>query len=430
MKNKNHTLQAYKYFTRNYGLVQSLKQISDERINPRVGLAPSLLSFIISVMSGLHSFNSIEEAIRDGDFRKFIRGERLPSADSFSDLFCMCDLDELEQVLVKTVQKARHNKALKKNSIDGWKVVAIDGFHSFTMTSERLGKDAHTYRIEQKDGSIRKEFRENAIAASYVGQQPRLVLKIRRIPQGEGELTAAKKLLDELNRDHFQYCDLITADSLYANAPFINAVLSNKKDCVIRIKQEDTDLIKDAESLFERRACDFSYRNVTPKDERQDTGLLYDIDIWDEQDFTIWEKVDQPLRVLKVKERQKKVNVQGEIIDEQTQVSYFLTTVEKGLLDAFKVWKIAHRRWDEENSLFHWLKTHWNLDHRYSHKPCVIQVIYTLYAIAYNLFQLYLHRNLRSFNPRKQTKKGFMRRFYRGLVRLDEYLLQPARAPG
>jgi len=31
--------------------------------------------------------------------------------------------------------------------------------------------------------------------------------------------------------------------------------------------------------------------------------------------------------------------------------------MEKVQLKAFTAWKIAHRRWDEENSVFHWLKT-------------------------------------------------------------------------
>lgn len=429
MKNKNHTLKAYRYFNRVYGLNQLLEEIKDIRVNPSIPLAPALASFIISVLSGLHSFHAIEEAIEDGDFRKFIRGEELPSADSYNDIFADCDVKELHKVLVSIVQKARYNKALNGNSIDGWKVVAIDGFHSFTMTSEKLGKDAHTYCMDN-DGSKKKEYREYGVTASYVGSNPRMILKIKRIPKGEGELTAARKLVDELNRDYCQYCDLIVADALYANAPFINTVLRNHKDCVIRIKQENTDLVRSAEGLFAGRPCDESFRDVTPKDETQESGVLYDIDIWDEQGFTIWDTVDQPLRVLKIKERKKEVNAKGEVIDEEVQVSYFITTVGKEVLKAFTVWKIAHRRWDVENSVFHWLKTYWNLDRRYSHLPEVIQVVYTLYAIAYNLLHLYLYRNLRSFDPKKQSKIRFMLNFYKGLVKLEEYLYCRARAPG
>ena len=56
---------------------------------------------------------------------------------------------------------------------------------------------------------------------------------------GKGELTAAKNLVRELNRDHHQYCDVIVADSLYINAPFINTCLRNNKDGEI-VEEETT----------------------------------------------------------------------------------------------------------------------------------------------------------------------------------------------
>lgn len=55
------------------------------------------------------------------------------------------NLDGLRESAAKIIQKARYNKSLNKNTIDGLKVVAIDGTHVFTMTSERLGKNVHKY---------------------------------------------------------------------------------------------------------------------------------------------------------------------------------------------------------------------------------------------------------------------------------------------
>lgn len=430
MNNKNHTLCSYRYFNRVYGFDQLLDAIRDKRTNPTIPLGPTLASFIVGLMSGLYSFNALEEAIRDGDFNKFIRNAKLPSADGYADIFTNCNTDDLEELSVQIVQKARHNKALNSNTIEGWKVVGIDGFHSFTMRSERLGEAAHRHTTENKDGTEQTEYREFAVGASYIGSAPRLMLKIKRVPQGEGELTAAKRLVDELNADYYQYCDVIAVDSLYANAPFINTVLENKKEVIARIKQEKTDLIRDAEGLFKKREPDHIFADVTPKDEKPTSGIFYDLEIWDEEDLESWDKVKSPLRVLKIKECRKEINAAGEKIKKEEQVCYFLTTLSINQMKSFLVWKIAHRRWDEENSHFHWLKTYWNLDRRYSHKPEVIQVVYILFVIAFNLFHLYLYRNLRSFEHTRQTKKGFIRKFYRGLVRLTEYLYSPTRSPG
>ncbi|WP_114457230.1 hypothetical protein [Halanaerobium sp. DL-01] len=91
----------------------------------------------------------MEDAIKDGDFDKFFENTNLPSADTISYALKHADLDDLRQIAVDTIQKARYNKSLNANTIDGLKVVAIDGSNVFSMESERLGKDAHKY--EHKD---------------------------------------------------------------------------------------------------------------------------------------------------------------------------------------------------------------------------------------------------------------------------------------
>jgi len=430
MINKNHILSLYRYCNRVYRLNQKISEIKDGRTNPTIKLPVILLTVIISLMSGLHSFNAMEEAIKDGDFDKFFFKTCLPGADTIKYALKATGLKGLRKFAAFIVQKARYNKSLKINTIDGLKVVAIDGTDVFTMKSEKLGKNAHKYEHTDDDGEIKSiDYREKAIVASYVGKGFSPILKINRIPKGEGETTAARKLVNELNEDHYQYCDVIVVDSLYVKAPFINTVLRNNKDVIVRVKQKNNLLIKDAEGLFKNRKPDHIHKNVSPQDKDKKSGIFYDIEIWEDENFE-WSDVDKPLRVLKVKERKKKVNAAGEIVEEETQICYFATTMEKSQLKAFTVWKIAHRRWDEENGVFHWIKTYWNFDRRYSSNPVVIQAMYYLYVIAYNLFHLYIHRNLKSFAPDKETKKKFLRRFYKGLVTLINPLYYPKNSFG
>jgi len=430
MKNKNHTLSCYKYCNRVYGLIQKIIEIEDGRTDPTIKLEEIVLTILFSLMSGLHSFHAMEGAIEDGDFDKFFANMKLPSADTFPYSLMEINLEDLRKLTAEIVQKARYNKSLNNNTIDGLKVVAIDGTHTFTMKSENLGKNAHKHEHRNNDGDIKYiDYREKAIAASYVGEGFSPILKINRIPKGEGEITAAKKLVNELNEDHYQYCDVIVGDSLYINAPFINTVLRNNKDVVVRVKQKNNLMIKDAKGLFKNRKPDHTFEDISPQDKEKTSGTFYDIEIWDEENFK-WSDVDVPLRVLKVKERKKQINADGEIVKEEIQICYFATTMEKSQLKSFTVWKIAHRRWDEENGVFHWIKTYWNFDRRYCSNPVVIQAMYYLYVIAYNLFHLYIHRNLRSFDPEKETKKKFIRRFYKGLVTLKEPLYGSGIDPG
>ncbi len=55
---------------------------------------------------------------------------------------------------------------------------------------------------------------------------------------------------------------LFTVDALFAKAPFINEVLSQNKDVVVRVKQEHYEIIKDADALFAGRAPDHVHSRI------------------------------------------------------------------------------------------------------------------------------------------------------------------------
>lgn len=79
-----------------------------------------------------------------------------------------------------------------------------------------------------------------------------------------------------------------------------------------------------------------------------------------------------------------------------------MTTAPKSSTSAEVIWRIAHRRWDIENSCFNDLKQNWNFEHCFSHNTKAMVAIWTLMVIAFNLLLLFLYRNLRSFDPAKK----------------------------
>ena len=66
------------------------------------------------------------------------------------------------------------------------------------------------------------------------------------------ELTGGKKLIRRLKERHGHFADVIVADALYLNAPFINTIKECGLDAVIRLKDERRELFQDAESLFKQ----------------------------------------------------------------------------------------------------------------------------------------------------------------------------------
>lgn len=54
-----------------------------------------------------------------------------------------------------------------------------------------------------------------------------------------------------------------------------------------------------------------------------------------------------------------------------------------------------HRRWDIENSIFHLLKTYCSFEHCFCHDENAVPAMWLLMAIAFNLFGLFVTRNLK-----------------------------------
>ncbi|MFQ7238695.1 MAG: hypothetical protein ACLRP8_06710 [Roseburia intestinalis] len=68
----------------------------------------------------------------------------------------------------------------------------------------------------------------------------------------EGELTGGKRLIEQLKKRHGHFADVIVADALYLNAPFINILKENGLEGVIRLKDERRMIFQDAERLFKQ----------------------------------------------------------------------------------------------------------------------------------------------------------------------------------
>ena len=113
----------------------------------------------------------------------------------------------------------------------------------------------------------------------------------------EGELTGGKKLIRRLKERHGHFADVIVADALYLNAPFINTIKECGLDAVIRLKDERRELFQDAESLFKR----------DEGKKRSFTCGKKNIEVWDLSGFEI-DNSPHKLRVIRYHEAGKKTN--------------------------------------------------------------------------------------------------------------------------
>lgn len=244
------------------------------------------------------------------------------------------------------------------------------------------------------------------MGAAYVGRPPNLILGLERILPGEGEQTAALRLLKNLYREQCRYADIITFDSLYASAPVINEVLEQNKIAVIRVKKENYHIIQDAAGLFAGRSPDYdrvlSLKSSWYDEDRAGQKYRYLVKLWDGEGFESWKGVKAPLRVLKVEET--RVNHRLEALDDPL-ITFVVTTAGKDTVPAETLWRILHRRWDIENKTFHDLKTYWGFGHGYHHEEEAFMAMRWLIVIAVNLFNLFYYRRLHHYYSSKVSKK-------------------------
>lgn len=405
---KQRIIQFIKYATKVYGLTQALSGVFDSRVNPQVPLKEILAIIVLSLVVNVHSFNMMETLLKQGYFNKALKKQKAKgSADTFGYALAGSGVDQLKQFNDHIIEKARYGKAFQNGTIDGFSFVALDGTEVLRTQSEhwRCSKCRKTVRTRD-DGSEEVDYHENLVGAAYVGRPPNLVLGLARIAPGEGEVTAACRLLKDLAYRHYRYADVITLDALYAGAPVINEIVEQNKVAVIRVKQDNYQIIQDAVGLFDRQypglEGELSVKSDWYADDQAGKKYRYRVKIWDAEGFESWSGVKVPLRVLKIEE--DRINYGGKALDKPV-ITYVVTTAGKASLPAETVWRILHRRWDIENKTFHDLKLYWGFGHNYHHEEEAFMAMRWLIVIAFNLFSLFYYRRLHCY-----FKKGFSKK--------------------
>lgn len=224
-----------------------------------------------------------------------------------------------------------------------------------------------------------------------IGHDLPVPLDVELLRPGEGEETAAKRLLERVIALYGRFFDAVVGDALYLDAPFINFCLDHHKHAVVTIRGDERLLLRDARGLFSQQ---------TPSQWSEGDRR---VEYWDTEGFTSCEGVRQPLRVLHTLEtfrRRHRVAGQWQVTEE-TASWYWATTFSRRQLSTHALWRAGHWRWDIENDCFNTLSTHWGLDHCYRHDTTAITNFVLTLFIVFVLLQCFWRRNLK---PAKRTR--------------------------
>lgn len=336
----------------------------------------------------------------------FKKGTRIPKVDALRDIVKMMHYDDIEDMFNSVLHKLVDNRVIRENTIHGLRVCAVDGvevFSSKVKTCENC--------LTREVGENKKiEYFHKAIACMTVGNDPHIVLGMEMLKpwkdgseKDEGEMTGVKRLLGRLHCQHHHFSDVIVADALYMNAPFINLVSGMGMYSVIRAKNTRLSIVKDAMGLFKKRPSNiyFTYKKKH-------------VEVWDDDHFSM-DGTEENIRFLKFIETWTSPNGK-----EQGREMWCITTLPKGI-SAETVWLIMCKRWDIENNGFRMLKTYFHADHCYVHGEGADEKILLLIMLAFNLMELFIFRRLNEL--REQIRQGKMTRRHLTEIMWDELLL-------
>lgn len=229
------------------------------------------------------------------------------------------------------------------------------------------------------------EYYHRGVVFYLVGFRAAIPLDVEMLQPGEGELTAAQRLLPRVVESYDRFFKVVLADALFFNAPFFNFCLGLGKEVITVLKDEDRVLFQDALGVF-------SFTAPQTWEERNQK-----IRAWDAEGFTSAEGIKVPLRVLRTEEliNRRHHDGGGWIQKNETHHWEWVTTLPVAQLSTRLLWQIGHGRWEIENDLFHTLATYWSLDHCFRHEPtAILNFILTLF-IAFVLLQRFYLGNLK-----------------------------------
>lgn len=373
-----------RYADGQYGLREELAGIRDHRHHEqgvKTFAVVAGLFFMACVQTG--SLNRIEEALGrcplSCRWRRWIGGA-LPSADRLGEVAEKLDLDDLRGRLQGHYRRRRRKKTLHPFA-DGRYMLILDG-HEFAASFCRSCPECTQRRVRRgKEKHI--QYYHRYVLAYLVGRNGRVVLDLEMQQAHEGEIVAARRLVERLLRVCPRAFDVVGGDALYLDPKLCRDLVDAGKDFIAVLKNKNRDLIQDFNGLRDRVA-------VKKIQCHGHTCACRDI-----EGFTSWTSFGRPVRVVSSEETRLVRDPKTRTKVPVTSTWMWATTLSAAQMSTTELVHLGHRRWDIENYAFNELDKYWHADHVYHHHAHAMTAILLILMLAYNLFHVWQARGIK-----------------------------------
>ena len=365
--NPAHEIPSFtRYLNKVFDFRTATAGLQDSRQAPEISPQAVFLAAFYAFVFRLPSFQQLEADLAHSYLPQWIGAERPFRDDTLRYSLSGFDLPPLEQMLVEVNRRLKRSKALDPGRLQGRLVAALDGVEVLSSYS-RCCDSCLERRVTLRDSAHRKiertQYYHRAVACQVIHSPVKPFLAIEWLQPGEGEDTAARRLLARIPELYgSRFFDILLLDALYAQAPVLELAQQIGWDLVISLKQNSRELYQSAIGLFAHRPPDACLCD-------QRDGKTYQVQLWQTDGLPFSGQHPQPLRVVRSEETLVQNHYrERQLVPETTEHEWiWRTTLDSTVFSAPQVRRLGHDRWKLENNGWMDLTMNWEFKHGFLH---------------------------------------------------------------
>ena len=391
--------QFEKYACKVFAVPELLASLVDTRRAPRIPTFDVVNSLFHAAVLRIPSLNALEGDLKESDFQKLLGRQPTPevkafSADVIADVLDKLQVEGLEGAIEDAICKAERNKAFREGSYGALRCVAVDGWEPFASYDRHcphcLVRKVKVKRASGECVEVEQYYHRYVVAMLLgpvvdvvLGIEPVLNEEARRDVDGEhagheGELTAARRLIDSLHDAYGRFLDAFVFDALYANGPVMTQLDGYGYGGFLVLKKEKNEPFREALALWQCQG---------PCEQYDDTDRKEHVQFWDADDIETLDTYEGQVRAIRAVVTKP---------EEESPTTWCFAIVGKRArqLSRRTALQIIRARWHIEDTGFHQWVRYWNLNHVFHHTDNALRAVLLLWTLAFNLLQLFIYRRL------------------------------------
>jgi hypothetical protein len=391
------------YGAKVYGLGTILSVVRDGRVRPRIAMATVVRGAFACGLLRVRSFNALEPQLAEPAMRRALglRGEggrgRVCSVDTVARALRRADPASFHELLVALVSRAERNKVFREGWVGALRYVAIDGWEPIS-SRRRHCPDCLVRSVSDGSRTV-PEYYHRYVVALLLGAFEEVVVGFEPVRNvgarhrageltakgDEGEQSTAIRLLRRLRAAYGRWIEVVVADGLYANGPFLTVLAELGFAAIVVAKKEGDEPLRDALTLW----------GDGPGEVIEDDQARERLELWDCPGCQTLATYAGEIRV--VRGVVTPLGQQGATPAWRRQWCALVVGGCTRRLSPRQVLRVVRARWHIENTGFNQWTQHWKFEHVFINDAAGITAIFALFFLAFNLLQLFVYRQLKSY---------------------------------